>query len=318
VAEFTAAWNRHDIGALRGTLAPDVVIRQRGAAVTQRGGSYEVADAYGRHVALPAGASRSPADGWVTWATGWDEVARWADDLFQDGHQVEVGGYAQEGNVVRWTYRSTVEPYRTLGIEPAVGSAEATISGEKIAALILESRPDVAARREAALQAANQQAAAQAAALWEAAHGVTGGPAATTATSLPATAEPETGPVTLSAPDTQQRTTAGMAGWMVAAMAIAGSVGLALTERRGGVQLGATPIARCHPCATGEAAQARRVQAIMVAQWTMRQYARIGSRRARRCAPPTYRVTSPASSGGSRNSPKLGRDCSIRPCACLP
>ena len=164
---------------------------------------------------------------------GWDDAARWADDLFLDGNQAEAGSYAQDVNVVRWAYHSTVEPYRTVGIEPALGSAEATIGGGKITALVLESRLNTAARREAALQASTQQAAARAAALWDAVHGVTGGSVANTMAALPIIGEPAAEPLTKSAPDTQRRTTAGMAGWMVAAMAMAGTIGLALVAHRG-------------------------------------------------------------------------------------
>jgi hypothetical protein len=224
-AAFVAAWNQHDTTALLTTVTPDVVVHQRRAAVTPRGPYLEVADVLGRRGALPAADGRTPADGTVdgtiTWAVGWVEAVRWAQDLFQDGHQLDVDGYEEAAGAVRFTYRARVNPYQRLaGVERPQGRVEATVRDGRIAVLVLESDRGAATQRDAGLAAAQRADQARAAAHWDALHGTLEASQGALQRPLP------------TAPDTQRRgAPAPGRGLALAAVALGGAIALAAAVR---------------------------------------------------------------------------------------
>jgi hypothetical protein len=170
VNSFVAFWNNQDVTGVLTTITPDVVVRQRRAETTPRATSVEVADVLGRRSVL-TDPSRLAADGTIMWARGWQELAEWAKDLFQDEHRLEVGAPQESGDVVRVAYSARVNPYRQIaGVEPGQGVLEATVRGGKIAVLVLESGGDAAARRDAAMTHAVLDAQSRAGARWAEAH----------------------------------------------------------------------------------------------------------------------------------------------------
>ena len=120
--------------------------------------------ACGRDVARPADSRATSSIPPTPPAIGWQAIAQWADDLCDEHLRVEIGGYQAEDDVVRWTHRAYVEPYRSVSdVQPVEGEAEATIKEGKITLLVVESHRGTIPWRDPVLQAAHQDATARAA-----------------------------------------------------------------------------------------------------------------------------------------------------------
>ena len=159
---YTAAWNAHDLPAVRALFAPDAVVRERWGPVPPE--VWETREPQVVRAYLEGSHDGDNYDtGGFAWVTGRPAIAAWAAARFAQHHRFRAGPYRGAGDKVSWPYQEFVDPFqRTPGASPLDGDAEALVRDGLIAVLSLVQAPaSVRRQRDEAATAFDRAMATQ-------------------------------------------------------------------------------------------------------------------------------------------------------------